>query len=108
MIDGDITNWAEISVDDGNDADSTPDTINDETTESPEDDTVENENGDEDDHDPATISVSPPVYDLALAKVVAAGIDVVTPGDSVAFEITVTNQGNMDATAIEIIDYIPV
>jgi hypothetical protein len=37
-----LTNWAEISVDDGADADSTPDTINGTTTESPVDNEINN------------------------------------------------------------------
>ena len=100
-----ITNRAEISEDDGSDVDSTPDTTNDETTESPEDDTIDNENGDEDDHDPAVIHIDP-YYDLALVKYLTTS-DVVQPGDIATFEVKVTNQGNIPANGIEITDYIP-
>lgn len=36
-----------------------------------------------------------------------AGTNEVLPGDPVIFDITVTNQGNMDATAVTITDYMP-
>ena len=106
---GTLTNWAEISADDGaylgGDLDSTPDTTNDETTESPEDDTIDNENGDEDDHDPAELIVDP-FYDLALIKYLTT-TTVVEPGDTATFEIKVTNQGNIVAEDVEVTDYIP-
>ena len=106
---GTLTNWAEVSADDGaylgGDRDSTPDTTNDGTTESPEDDAIDNENGDEDDHDPAAITIDP-FYDLALIKYLTT-TTVVEPGDTATFEIKVTNQGNIVAEGIEVTDYIP-
>ena len=48
------------------------------------------------------------VFDLALDKALAAGqADPVLPGDDVTFTITVFNQGTIDATNIEVTDYIP-
>ena len=42
-------------------------------------------------------------YDLALAKeIVSAGP--FEPGDAVSFEITVTNEGSLDATNVEVTD----
>ncbi len=58
--------------------------------------------GDSDDADPA----APPVMDLAIQKI----NPVVGPsdrGDVIPFEITVFNQGNMVAEAVEVTDYIP-
>lgn len=63
--------------------------------------------GDEDDHDPAKITVI--AYDLALVKVLDT-VDTNLPvmqGDDVTFSITVSNQGTVDADDIVITDYIP-
>jgi len=57
---------------------------------------------DEDDHDPAEVSI----FDLALVKVPAVN-GPFTYGQSVPFEITVINQGNEEAHDIEIYDYVP-
>ncbi|MEM6395961.1 MAG: SdrD B-like domain-containing protein [Bacteroidota bacterium] len=63
-------------------------------------------NTDEDDADPALIMVNP--FDLALIKQLSDGqSEVVMPGDEVSFTITVTNQGMVTATAIEVTDYVP-
>lgn len=49
-----------------------------------------------------------PNFDLALQKVLSVGqLDVVSPGDDVSFTITVFNQGTLDATNIDVTDYIP-
>ena len=49
-----------------------------------------------------------PVFDLALIKTLAEGqTSSVTPGSNVTFTITVTNQGTIDATDIQINDYTP-
>ncbi len=118
--DGDLVNWAEISADDGNDADSTPDTTvgNDNQPAAPgdaTDDVIDNSAGpggaDEDDHDPAPITVSS--YDLALTKVYTSDTfgnttdGVVENGSDVVFTIEVTNQGTIDATTFEVTDYLP-
>ncbi|WP_157585430.1 SdrD B-like domain-containing protein, partial [Runella zeae] len=48
------------------------------------------------------------VFDLALRKTLAAGQAAsVNPGSTVKFTITIYNQGNVDATAIQVSDYIP-
>jgi uncharacterized repeat protein (TIGR01451 family) len=78
---GTIRNWAEISSDDGDDIDSTPDAINFNQTQETDDldddnviDEAGNAGGDEDDHDPAEITVtSTPIYDFALVKDLAVG-----------------------------------
>ncbi|PID34585.1 MAG: hypothetical protein CR971_02485, partial [candidate division SR1 bacterium] len=62
-------------------------------------------NGDEDDHDIAVIKVeTPKVYDLALRKIVISK-GPFRAGDEVRFNITVYNQGEVDAKNIEVVDY---
>ena len=47
-----------------------------------------------------------PFFDLALIKTLAPGqTNVVNPGDPVEFTITVTNQGTIDATYVQLVDY---
>ncbi len=107
---GQINNHAEISAaadDNGDpiqDLDSTPDSSN---TDSLVDDEINNASGDEDDHDIATVAVA--IFDLALKKVVdfSQTDQPLMPGGSVTFTITVINQGSVDATAVNIVDYIP-
>ncbi|MCK5922748.1 MAG: DUF11 domain-containing protein, partial [Methylococcales bacterium] len=107
-----IINWAEISDDNSGvaDEDSTPDAIN--FNQSGETDDLNDDNvvledgtagGDEDDHDPALVTVGQ-VFDLALINVYNApnfvdndGNGVISPGDDVTFDITVSNQGTLDA-----------
>jgi uncharacterized repeat protein (TIGR01451 family) len=60
---------------------------------------------DEDDFDPAEVSVFQS-FDLALQKVLVAPGPYL-PGENVAFEITVFNQGTLEATSVEVTDYIP-
>jgi uncharacterized repeat protein (TIGR01451 family) len=107
-----INNAAEIADDstDGADVDSTPDTQNQET---PVKDDVIDENAltnpgvdDEDDHDIAPITVG--AFDLALRKQLIPGQHpTFQANDSVRFLIEVFNQGNITATNITIVDYIP-
>jgi uncharacterized repeat protein (TIGR01451 family) len=59
---------------------------------------------DEDDADPAQITVQK--YDLALVKKLKSTGDI-KPGDNIIFTITVSNQGTIPANGIEITDYIP-
>ena len=113
-----IRNWAEISAATNSmglsDIDSDPDGTNfNQTGETDDlnDDNVVNQNGksggDEDDHDPAQINVQQ-VFDLALRKTLSptpAGPYV--PGGTVSFTIEVFNQGTVDATNVQITDYIP-
>ena len=125
--DGTVINWAEISSDDGDDVDSTPDNNNnndchgglgrDEVDPNSDDRTNgtgdANNNGtceageDEDDHDPAVITIGNPVFDLALIKEVTGAATSFTPGDVIPFGITVVNQGTVNATNVEVTDYIP-
>ena len=113
---GDFVNWAEISSDDGVDVDSTPDAnqANDNQPAAPgdaTDDVTDNTAGDEDDHDPAGVSVAN--FDLALTKVYTSDSagdttdGVVEPGADVTFTITVENQGTIDATTFEVTDFLP-
>ena len=113
---GDFVNWAEISSDDGNDIDSTPDAnqANDSQPAgpgAPTDNVTDNTAGDEDDHDPAPITVA--LFDLALTKVYTSdtlgdsGDGIIAQGSDVTFTITVTNQGDIDASSFEVTDYLP-
>ena len=110
----DYTNVAEIgSVEDpeGNDIstldqDSTPDDTpgNDAGGEpgGDTDDTIDGENGDEDDQDPAVFEI----VDMALEKeLVTAGPYAV--GDTVEFAITVYNQGSIPMHNVVVNDYVP-
>ncbi len=73
-----------------------------------DDDTADTMGGD--DQDPAEITVGDVdgLFDLAIAKTLNAN----TPGpfmagDVVTFDVTVTNQGTVDAFTVGLIDYIP-
>ena len=119
-VDGALVNWAEISADDGTDIDSDPDTDqgNDNQPAAPgdaTDDVTDNSAGpggdDEDDHDPAPITVSS--FDLALTKVYTSDDfgsttdGLIENGSNVTFTITVTNQGTQNAASFEVTDYLP-
>jgi len=106
-----ITNYAEIKQahnEQGvlqDDVDSTPDTNpgNDKVV---ADNDVDSTQGDEDDHDPATVIVC--TFDLALVKTVSTAQPIpIGLGNDVTFTLTVTNQGNVPAYNINIADYIP-
>ncbi len=75
-----------------------------------EDSDPDNDDGDqsEDDEDAKMIEVVQ-IFDLALTKVIDTDNtpDPVNPGDDVTFIITVYNQGSLDATSIQVSDYIP-
>jgi len=110
---GSLTNFAEIGSftdEDGNpqtDVDSTPDN-NAGNDGSVSDDEINNANGDEDDHDPATISLDDKVYDLALTKSLAFGQpSTVGVGDAVNYTITVYNQGSEAVSNVSVNDYFP-
>ncbi len=110
-------NCAEISASDDDgisntapplDADSTPDSDNtndNDVIPNTDEDNEINENGklgeDEDDHDIAEVVVG---YDLALEMIVEEGP--YSYGDTLDYTITVTNQGGLTATGIEIFDTI--
>ena len=113
---GASVNRAEVSVDDGDDIDSTPDTNanNDNqpaTPGAPTDNVIDNSGGDEDDHDIAGVTVAE--YDLALTKVYTsdsfgnATDSYIQNGSDVTFTIEVTNQGTLDANNFAVTDYLP-
>ena len=106
---GAAVNWAEISSDDGNDVDSTPDANQGNDNQpagpnTPGDNVTDNTGGDEDDHDPAGVSVA--TFDLALQKFYTSDTfgaptdGVIQAGSDVTFTITVTNQGTLDAGTV--------
>jgi uncharacterized repeat protein (TIGR01451 family) len=108
-----VSNFAEISAatdengDPQDDIDSTPDDMNDEDVVN--DDDVGgngNEGGDEDDHDVEVVTVQ--TFDLALTKALSPGQSTqVQPGDTVSFDIIITNQGEIPADNVTIVDFIP-
>jgi uncharacterized repeat protein (TIGR01451 family) len=62
--------------------------------------------GDSDNSDIGTITVTPPpVFDLALRKTSVASS--VLAGGQITFDFEIINQGNQNATNIQIADYIP-
>ena len=61
---------------------------------------------DEDDHDIEEVDVE--IFDLALAKTMAAGSpDEFFPGETVTFVVTVFNQGTVPAANVIVEDYVP-
>ncbi|HLO46499.1 MAG TPA: SdrD B-like domain-containing protein [Leadbetterella sp.] len=52
------------------------------------------------------ILIQGPIFDLALTKV--PNVSTVVAGSQITFTFNVTNQGNVNATAIQLSDYIPV
>jgi uncharacterized repeat protein (TIGR01451 family) len=116
-VNGTIINKSEISsASGGTDEDSTPDNIDGnqpgETGNQLKDNIVDEDGktgGDEDDHDIAPITVDNSItrFDLALRKSPTAGQPLnVKAGDIVSFTIEVFNQGTIDATNVEITDYV--
>jgi len=104
-----ISNYAEISNDDGDDCDSNPDSTvgNDELINNRINPGCDDED-DEDDHDIETISiVDAPIYDLALTKVLSNATNNYKRGDEVMFEIEIHNQGTVPAVNYEITEYVP-
>ena len=93
-----LTNIAQITADDGLDADSNPD----------DDETVD-EDGDgdpfDDDEDDEVVTVGQ-VYDLSLNKVLST-TGTIMPGSAVAFQITVSNDGTLPAAGIVVTDNAP-
>ena len=114
---GAAVNWAEISSDGGGtDVDSTPDDVQGNDAQpagpnTPGDNVIDNSGGDEDDHDPAGVSVA--TFDLALQKFYTSDTfgaptdGVIQAGSDVTFTITVTNQGTLDAGTFEVTDFLP-
>ena len=113
MFQGDsLTNVAEISyaaATDGGpnepDVDSDADGTNDDVQGA--DNTTDNSGGDEDDNDPAGIPINQS-FDLALTKTFnSANPTPIVPGSTVTFDLTVFNQGTLDAYDIQLSDYVP-
>ena len=118
-----ITNWAEISQakNDLNleDCDSTPDNINGNTTWEKAWNVVDhsstnpnptgcNKWWDEDDHDPAKITLgNVDIFDLALTKEVKNPKSTYKVWEVVEYKIEAVNQWNVDGKDIKITDYIP-
>jgi len=91
------------------DEDSTPNDDANSDPDSNDDDTTDTNGGD--DFDPETISIEQ-VFDMALTKVYDSFIDndndgQISAGDDVIFTITVHNQGTLDASNVDITDYVP-
>ena len=62
--------------------------------------------GDEDNSDPATIMVGG--FDLALTKALAPDqATSVAPGDTITYDLTIINQGDIAADNIPVVDFIP-
>jgi gliding motility-associated-like protein/uncharacterized repeat protein (TIGR01451 family) len=110
-----INNFAEISSadNDNNPNNGSPVDIDSPHNNNPADDVVggdnviDNTGGDSDDHDGATIGVS--IFDLALVKMLAPGQATAVPVNStINFRIKVTNQGNIAAQNVQIVDFLPV
>ncbi|MDF1698011.1 MAG: SdrD B-like domain-containing protein [Saprospiraceae bacterium] len=78
------------------------DTTGDDQDSTPDDSSFNEPNG-EDDVDDARIDV----FDLALSKIVINPITIYEVGNDVMYEIEITNQGNLVANNIDVIDYIP-
>ena len=76
------------------------------------DSTPNNNSNQEDDDDTATIAVQQgtAVFDLSLLKGLVTPVPpsgIFYPGDQVTFSISVTNEGNVPATYVQIADYLP-
>ena len=122
-----IVNYAEIKrADDNNnpndtdplDADSTPDDNQGDDELANDGELVDSQTGalqdddpDSDDYDPAPINIVQD-FDLALVKTMDDFEDsnnngAIDAGEKVTFTVTVYNQGTLDATDIEVVDYVP-
>jgi len=92
---GSLRNDAEITADDGDDIDSDPDTGN---------DVDEDGDGDPDDDDEDGLDIPVnQIYDLSLQKELVSAPPY-APGDTLDFEISVSNDGSIDANNIEVTD----
>ncbi|MDF1698621.1 MAG: SdrD B-like domain-containing protein [Saprospiraceae bacterium] len=67
------------------------------------DSTGNDQEGSQDDNDPALVEV----FDLALSKIVSPWELPYQVGETVTFEICVSSQGNVPSDSINIVDYIP-
>ncbi len=103
---GQLDNYIEVLIDDGNDIDSQPESEeNDGNGDTLINDVTNNAGGDEDDHDIESVNSS--VFDLALSVAPAPGqATTINPGETVDFLITLINQGSEAATNITLNDYV--
>ncbi|MBK9743940.1 MAG: DUF11 domain-containing protein [Saprospiraceae bacterium] len=113
-ISANIINYAEISngactnVKANADIDSTPDT-NKENDKGGQPNTAndnkidDNGTDDEDDHDPATVSLN--LYDLSLSKTVKTRR--ASAGDVIVFDLTIRNNGQAPVSGVTLVDYVP-
>ncbi len=90
-----VENCVQITADDGNDVDSDPN--EDYST----DDFADGQSDDDEACETVTLQST---YDLAIAKVLNS-TGTVRAGDTIEFRITVTNEGNLPASNIEVTDY---
>jgi uncharacterized repeat protein (TIGR01451 family) len=105
-VTGSLTNRAEISTDDGTDIDSTPDETDGNDVFSGDDNLSWNGIDDEDDNDPATITVTETLLpDLFVTKTPDGGL--YFSGDQVTWVINYGNNGPADVTGAFLDDILP-
>ena len=87
---GDYTNIAQITSADQEDLDSTPG----------------NDDGDQSEDDEDSATAAPETTDISIEKIVSNANPEIR--DIVTYTITATNEGDTDATGVEVTDYLPV
>jgi len=110
---GEYINKAEISEDSSEDygttdEDSTPDAdVDNDPVVNHNDPSLDDPTGDEDDNDIEEIMLGVE-YDLALIKTLSAGQSAIAgQGDNVSYDITISNQGNVESLTYSVSDQIP-
>ena len=89
LEDGEYRNTAEITGSDQFDPNSTPN----------------NDDGDQSENDESSISINTPTTDISVVKTVDNAEPAI--GDMITFTITVSNEGSLDATTVEISEALP-